>query len=435
MDRPARGGGGVVSALRHVPFALVWSGALISNVGTLMESTTQSWLVFDQSHSTTQSGLLTFVTTFFAAPLVLFMGLVADRVDRRRLLLTFQVLMMLIAAVQAFFAHQGWVAPWMVITIALFGGMAAGAAGPAWHSLVPDLVPREDLSSAIGLNSAQYNTARVLGPMLAGWVIAHWGFAFAFDLNVVSFALVILALMGRAKPRESAGPPKHWREELGAAFRMARQHRGIATLIATGAAFIVFAGPILALLPALADSVRPGDVTAYSHLLAAFGMGAVFGVLLMPRLATRLSKQRTIALFALLVGSSFVALAASHELWISQAILFVFGIGWCILLTMQNMALQMLVPDAMRGRIMSVNVLAFFIFQPGGQLGFGYLASRIPLTTTLVIMGAGSAVVGVWHLLFRVPEIESVPVITLTREELPALGGVPLAVRRSPEES
>jgi MFS family permease len=422
-----------VSALRHVPFALVWSGALISNVGTLMEGTTQAWLVYEQSHDTRLSGLLTFVTTFFAAPLVLFMGLVADRVDRRRLLLVFQILMMLIAGVQAFAAHRGWVEPWMVITIALFGGVAAGAAGPAWHSLVPDLVPREDLGSAIGLNSAQYNTARVIGPMLAGWVIAHWGFAFAFDLNVVSFGLVILALIGRAKPRESAERPGPWREELGTALRMARQHRGIATLIATGAAFIVFAGPILALLPALADGIRPGEVTAYSHLLAAFGMGAVLGVIVLPHLA--LTKQRTIAIFALLVGASLVALAASRELLLSQAILFVFGFGWCILLTMQNTALQMLVPDAMRGRIMSVNVLAFFIFQPGGQLGFGYLASRIPLTTTLVIMGAGAALVGLWHLVFRVPEIESVPFVTEMKGEIPTFGGLPTAVRRSPEES
>ncbi|HZU98483.1 MAG TPA: MFS transporter, partial [Planctomycetota bacterium] len=161
---------GVHHALGHTAFLLVWMGALVSNVGNWMEAVSQNILVWDHSHSTRWTGLLGFVGMFPMAVFALPMGVVADRYNRRKLLLLLQILMCAGATLQAIACHLGWVEPWMTTGIALLEGMAAGAQGPVWHSLVPELVPREDLGGAIALNSAQFNVARAVGPSLAAAV-------------------------------------------------------------------------------------------------------------------------------------------------------------------------------------------------------------------------------------------------------------------------
>lgn len=408
MD-PAHRSRGVYSALAHTAFALVWSGALVSNVGNWIESVSQSWLVYEKSgHSTTWTGGLFCVGIVPMAVLALPMGVAADRFNRRKLLLLFQVLMAIGAALQAIACHLGYTSPGTTVGIALIEGICAGAMGPVWHSLVPELVPREDLGGAIALNSAQFNVARSIGPMIAAVIIAWWGLPMAFDLNVLSFALVIFALVivktndGKRQVSSSKGLAA-----LLDGLKATKEHAGMFRLVWSGSVFVLFTAPIFALLPKLANVNLGGEEGTYSSLMSAIGSGAVFGAFFMTRIARTFKRQTAIGLAALLTGAALGGLAFTHSKAVALGFLFLFGLGWCVLLTTQNTALQMLTPDAIRARIMSVNVLAF-VAAPIGQIFFGWVAEpvRLDVSGTLYVLGSGALAVGIFQLLSRVPEME-----------------------------
>ncbi len=407
---PPRSSGGVLSALSHTPFLLVWSGALVSNVGGWIEFVCQNWLVYQKSgHSTTWTGALSLVGLLPMTILALPMGVVADRFNRRKLLLLIQILMALGALLQAVACHMGWTEPWMTVSIALLEGLCMGAVGPVWHSLVPELVPREDLGTAIALNSAQFNVARSVGPMIAAVVIARWGLPVAFDLNVASFALVIAALaIVRTKeaPRSEASRPRGVGAVLDG-LKATRAHPGMFRLVWSSFVFVLFTAPIFALLPAIATRQLGGEEATFSSLMSAIGVGAVSAVFFIGRLTAAFKRQAVMACSALLTGFALGSLAFTHSWYAAVALLFAFGVGWCILLTTQNTALQMLTPDAIRARVMSVNVLAF-IAAPIGQQLFGWVAepANLDVGRTLAILGAGAVAIGSFQLASPVPQIE-----------------------------
>lgn len=404
------GGGrrGLLSALGHIAFALVWSGALISNIGNWIENVCQSWLVYDLSRSTVWSGALQFAGALPAVFLGIPMGLVADRFDRRRLLLLTQVAIAFFAAVQALAAHAGWTAPSTTVAIVFLEGIAMGAMVPVWHAYVPELVPREDLGGAIALNGIQFNAARLIGPMLAAPIIAKWGIETAFDLNVLSFALVIAALAFlRSAPRTAPRATGAWRAELGEGFRLAWRHRGIRRLIWSGAVFLFLGAPVLALLPAISVELCNGKVGTYSSLLSAMGLGAVAGGLLMGRIGAALPRQRAIALGYAFTGFTMAALAASRSQPVSLGILFLFGAGWCVTLTSQSTALQLLIPDGLRGRIMSLSFTAMMCLAPLGPLLGGLAARALTLPLALAGLGGAAVCLGVFQLVAPEPLIDA----------------------------
>lgn len=399
----------MLSALSHPAFALVWSGALVSSVGSWIEAICQSWLVYEKSdHSTTWTGALLFVGIVPMAVMALPMGVVADRFNRRKLLLSIQILMAVGALLQAIACHRGWTEPWMTVSIALLEGICMGAVGPVWHSFVPSLVPREDLGAAIALNSAQFNVARAIGPMLAALVMHAWGVAIAFDLNVASFVLVIVALL-IVRPVET---PRKASEKRGfgvllEGLEATRAHPGMFRLIWCSSAFVLFTAPIFALLPALAKRQLGGAEEIYSSLMTAIGVGAVLAAFFMGQIARLFRRQTAIGLAALVAGLSLGGLGFTHSWHVALGLMFAFGIGWCVLLTTQNTALQMLTPDSIRARVMSVNVLAF-VAAPIGHLVFGAIAEpeHLDVARTMYILGAGALAVGIFQLVSVVPEIE-----------------------------
>lgn len=405
VERPSSSRG-VWSALGHTAFLWLWSGALLSNVGNWMENVSQGWLVWDKSHSTEWTGALGFVSLIPMALLALPMGVVADRFNRRKLLLLLQILMCAGAILQAIACHLGWTEPWMTVGIALIEGIAAGAVAPVWHALVPELVPREDLGAAIALNSAQFNTARSIGPMLAGLTIAWWGLPATFDLNVVSFALVIFALFV-IRPNEIPREREEWRSAFMGGLRLVRDHPGLFRLIWSSCVAVFFSAPIFALLQATADRRLGGAVETYSSLLSAIGFGAVVGAFVIGWINSRLKRQQTIAVAGFLLAGTLAGVGYTHHHLVALALLFGFGIGWSVLFTTQNTALQMLAPDAARGRVMSVNVLAW-IAAPMGQAFFGWLAQpeRLDVDGALYLLGAGAFAIAAFQLLSVVPAIE-----------------------------
>ncbi|MBI3723355.1 MFS transporter [bacterium] len=414
----------IFPALAHTAFALVWSGALLSNVGGWIENVCQGWLVYDKSGSTVWSGFFQAASGMPMLLLAIPMGIVADRVDRRRLLLATQIALAAFAALQAVAAHVGWTSPGTTVVIALIEGVAAGAMIPAFQAFLPELVPREDLGSAIALQSIQFNVARLVGPMIAAVVIAQWGIAVAFDLNVASFLLVILALaVVRSRPA-TVRRDAPWRSELREGFRHAWSHRGIVRLIWCGAMFLFLAAPVFALLPAISVELMGGRVGTFSTLLSAIGLGAVFGGLLMGRVVTALPRHRAIALACSFTGLALVVLSLSRSWALSHGILFAFGVGWCVTLTSQNTALQLLVPDKMRGRIMSLSFTAMMCLAPVGQLMGGVAAARATLPVALAGLGLGTTVLGLFQLAF--------PESAITASEAPVVAVLPvLAVEKA----
>jgi MFS family permease len=373
-----------------------------------MEAVSQGWLVWDKSHSTAWTGLLGFAALLPMGVLALPMGVVADRFNRRKLLLLLQILMCAGAALQALACHLGWTEPWMTVSIAFLEGLAAGAQGPVWHSLVPELVPREDLGNAIALNSAQFNTARAIGPVLAGAVVSWWGLPAAFDLNVVSFALVIVALVV-AKPNESPRKPDtRGLEALTDGLKLVRNHPGLFRLIWGGCVAVFFSAPIFVLLQAIADDRLGGGVNTYAFLLGAVGLGAVIGAMFIGWVSSRTTRQQAIALAGMLLAFTLCGVASTQILGVVLGLLVLFGIGWSLLFTTQNTALQMLAPDAARGRIMSVNVLVWGAAAPLGQAFFGWIArpERLEVTGALFFLGAGALAIAAFQLLSVVPAIE-----------------------------
>src|SRR5438876_10374207 len=185
------------AVLRHPAFRWIWLGALISNTGNWMEAVAQSWLVQQQTGSPFMVELLAASEFVPHAVLMLAAGWLADHYNRRKLLLAGQSVMMVLGAVLAVAAHLGWATPWVIIAISFAEGAAWASVTPSWQALVPALVPREELPSAIALNSAQFNAARLLGPMIAGALLTAAGAAAVFDVNVLSFIgiLVVLALV------------------------------------------------------------------------------------------------------------------------------------------------------------------------------------------------------------------------------------------------
>ncbi len=342
----------VYLALFHATFLLVWAGNLLSNVGTWMENVSQSWLVHSNSslqEATVWTGILSFAAVVPMTVLALPMGVIADRYDRRRLLLLFQFMMCLGATLQAVACHLGWTKPWMTVSIALLEGLCAGAVVPVWHGIVPQLVPREDLTGAIALNSAQFNVARAVGPMLAGLVIKWWSLPAAFDLNVLSFALLLFALATVRLDGIPRGPTKRdLRAELKEGLDTVYGHRGIFRLIWTGSLFVFFTAPIFALLPAYAERQLKGEVNTFATLVSSIGTGAVVGAFLLGWISSRFTRQRAMALSAFLGAGALVSLGFIHDVWTARALLVAFGVSWCVLLTTQNTAIQMLVRDAVR---------------------------------------------------------------------------------------
>src|SRR4051812_46682106 len=270
--------------LRHQAFRWIWIGALVSNVGNWMEAVAQSWLVQRQTGSPFMVELLAASEFVPHALLMLAAGWVADHYDRRKLLLAGQVAMMVLGAVLAAAAHLGFATPWVIIALAFAEGAAWAAVTPAWQALVPALVPREELPAAIALNSAQFNSARLLGPMLAGALLSAASAAFVFDINVVSFAGIVLVLalvrvpaMGRAGTPVRAGGVK-------LALEWTWHHPGAKRLILGLFVFALTAAPVQGLLPAMADSVLHVGAHGYGILLSCLGGGAILGALTLARL-------------------------------------------------------------------------------------------------------------------------------------------------------
>ena len=407
----ARRGG--FSVLRHRAFLLIWSGALISNLGNWMETVGQSWLVQRQTHSPFLVELLAASEFVPAALLLLWAGRLADTMDRRRLLIGGQILMMFIAGLLAVLTHLGLASAWVVIAISFAEGAAWSLVQPAWQTLAPSLVPRDELPQAIALNSAQFNTARLAGPVLAGALLAASGAALVFDVNTLSFVAIVVALYFVRLPSAASQPAKDATgtvdaREIGAALQWVKRSPGPRRILIGVSVFTFFSAPVQGLLAVFADSELHVGPNGYGILLSALGGGAICGALALGRVVPRGYPRHHLIPLSML-GFSICALVHgfSHSMILSCCALAVGGLFWVWALNSSNTAIQLLLPETLRGRGMSLFSLSTLGLLPLGHLLAGALADRLGPHAAVIAMAAVLMLFSLWSAWQREPAIDA----------------------------
>jgi MFS family permease len=386
-------------------FRLLWAGAFTSSVGTWMQEVAQNWLVLTISGSAFLLGLDAFLGDVPFLLFSLFGGVLADRVDRRRILLASQYVQMASAFALAAMVATGTVGVPIILALSFVVGFAQSFGGPAYQALVPTLVPKADMPNAVALNSIQFNLARVIGPVLAGIAFHRYGAGVCFALNGLSFLAVIAALLSLrgGAPLPTTAPKVSVLTSLKEGLRAVRDDRALRGL--TGLAFLTSFGaiPVLTLLPLIARDVFHEGAQRYASLLAAFGIGAVVGAVGIAGLS-HLGKRgpRGVAL-QVAYGVLTAAFAFSRNLWLSWTLLFFAGAALMGVFALFMTLVQTSVEDSLRGRVVSVYALAFRGAMPLGNIVAGAVASTFPVTAVLAVDGVGLALIGLYVLMRRSP--------------------------------
>lgn len=376
-------------AFTYRDYRLLWAGAFTSSVGTWMQEVAQNWLILTLTGSAFLLGLDAFLGDAPFLAFSLFGGVLADRMDRRRILLGSQIVQLSSAFFLAGLILAGAVHVWIILTLSFVVGLAQSFGGPAYQALVPSLVDRKDLDNAVALNSIQFNLARVIGPVLAGLAFYKLGAAACFGLNGLSFLAVIAALLAlkRGALEKGIRKPEPFLESLKAGLRAVRDARPLRGLI--GLAFVgsFCAMPLVTFLPVFARDVFHRDAKGYSVLLAAFGIGAVCGAIGIAYFGHVPRKGIVAVAMQASFGTLMVAFAVARNPVVSYAILFAAGASLMIVFAMFMTLVQSNVEDRLRGRIVSVYSLAFRGAMPLGNLVAGSLASFLTAPRVLILNG------------------------------------------------
>jgi MFS family permease len=374
------------AALRHPNYRLWFFGQLVSLVGTWMQITAQSFLVFQLTGSNAYLGYVGFANGLPSWLFMLYGGVVADRVPRRRLLVTTQSMMMVLALVLAVLSFTELVRPWHVVLLALLLGTINAFDAPAGQAFVFDLVDREDVTNAIALNSSQFNLATVVGPTVAGLTYAAFGPAWCFGLNGVSYLAVIAALLAMRLPsREPAAVASSAFTQLKQGVRYTVGNPVLRSLVVIQGVTALFGMAYATLLPAWAVAVLGGNATTNGLLQSARGAGSLLAALMIAALAHlgRRGGWLTLGTFAFPI----LVLVFAGVRSLPVAMVTLVGVGWSSLLLFNsaNTLVQSHVVDEMRGRVLAIFSLTFFGGMPLCALWAGPLADRIgpPLTLTV----------------------------------------------------
>jgi MFS family permease len=390
----------IAAALTYRDFRVLWMGAFTSSIGTWMQKVAQSWLVLTISGpaSAFYLGLDSFLGELPILLFTLIGGVVADRRDRRQVLLTSQYVQMATAFTLATLVYVDVVRIWHVLTLSVMTGMAQAFGGPAHQSLLPSLIDKEHMPNAIALNSIQFNLARVIGPLLAGAALTAFGMAACFGLNGVSFLAVILALLSLRIQHTPTTHRRRMGEELRSGLSYVRHEPGLLGLTVLAFSTTFLGTPLLTFLPLFAQDVFRGGVGQYTQLMACAGLGAVSGALVVAWRGRSSGMGRTLLVIQLTFGTLVALFAVTRVIWINSVLLF--GAGACMVMVFAMLAslVQHIAPNEMRGRVMSIYMVAFRGGMPLGSLVAGYLATRTSAPQVLTVNGVLLSLVAAWFL-------------------------------------
>jgi len=371
-------------ALKYPNYRLWFIGQLISVFGSWMQMTAQSFLVYELTRSPAYLGYVGFAAGLPTWIFMLYGGVVADRIPRRKILIITQTLLMVLAFVLALMVFLKIIQPWHIIILAFLSGTVNAFDAPARQAFVMEMIEPDALTNAIALNSAMFNTAQALGPAAGGLIYASLGPAWCFTINGVSFIAVIIALaMMKLKPFEPRQTENSILEDLKEGIRYVIHHRIIRILILTVAITTLFGRAFITLLPAWAVQVLHGDARTNGFLQTAAGLGALLGSLFIASFSHHFSRGKLLAVGTLLFPLVVTIFAFSKFLPFSLFLLFLSGLATIMIYNLCNALVQLHTPEEIRGRVMSIYSFVFFGFMPFAALWIGQAASllgeRIPV--------------------------------------------------------
>jgi MFS family permease len=376
----------VFRALRNPNFRLFWSGNFLSNIGTWMQNVAQGWLVLTLTDSAFWLGVVGFAGSIPFLFFTLFGGVIADRVNKRRLLMVTQTVMMILAFLLAGLAWLKIITVWEIAAIAFLNGTAMAMNAPSYQALVPRLVKREDLTNAIALNSAQFNMSRILGPTLGGYAMVLLGVAGNFFLNGASFVAVLWALTRIRYPDEKKARQESMWASLRGGFAYLRQQPQMFVLVWMTVAASLLGFPFLTFIPYFAKVQLNAGESGLGWLLAGSGLGAVLGAMTVAFVGTLRHRGAVLTGAGVVFFLAIIGFSYSRVFALSECLAFFEGYCGIMMISCFNVSIQHLSSDEMRGRIMSIYATSFLGLPPLGALMAGELSRHIPTGHALAMM-------------------------------------------------
>lgn len=397
-----------MGAFGHRDYVLFWLGLLVSSTGSWMQSLAQGWLVYDLTHSPFKLGLVTSFATLPVLLTTLHAGVIADRFDKRRIVIVTQTLLTVQASILAALALTHMIQVWHIMALASFAGFVNAFDMPARQAMTIELVGKEDLLSAVSLNSSAFNISRIIGPAIAGVIIAVSNTGVCFLVNAISFLAIIFMLI---VIHPAASRPSGREESMVAQIREGlayiRSNRLVLDLMVMTGVGGLFAFQYATLMPALARDVLHGGPGTLGALVSAAGAGALTAAVSVAALGHLFKQGRIVMLGSLIVPVGLSALALSEDPRLSIGCMVVTGFGMMLFLAVSNSLIQLMPPEHLRGRVLSVRTLVFIGFAPMGALLVGALAQYAGVRAA-ILTGAGIFLVTTVAVALSSPALRSV---------------------------
>lgn len=395
--------GGAWAPFRSLPFALLWTATVVSNIGTWMHDVGAGWLMTTLSPSPVMVSLVQAATTLPVFLFALLAGAVADIVDRRRLLLIVNLLMGVLAGLFAVIVASGQASVELLLVFTFLLGTGAAFVAPAWQAIVPGLVPKQDLAAAVALNSMGINISRAIGPALAGVLITAVGLAAPFALNALSFVGILAALLiwKPDKTSERRLPPEPVFSAIHTGLRYALHSPALKATLVRAISFFLFASAYWAMLPLIAKDLLDGGPGLYGTLLGCVGAGAVLGALFLPKVRKRFGADRTVAAGTAGTALVLAVFALVPSTLAAAAVSLLAGFSWIAVLSSLNVSAQASLPEWVRARGLSIYLTVFFGSMSLGSVVWGQVASAAGIPAALI--AAAVLLLAVLALVRKVP--------------------------------
>jgi MFS family permease len=421
-----------LSALRVPIFRSVWIASLFSNFGSLIQSVGASWMMLSIAPSRDMVALVQTSVTLPLTLLSLVAGAMADNLDRRKVMMSAQLFMLIISLALAACAWTGVITPWLLLMFTFLIGCGGAFNNPAWQASVGEMVPRSQLAGAVALNSMGYNIARSVGPAIGGIIVAAAGPAVAFCINALTYTGLISVL---ARWRPMSTPRVLPRESFGlaiwAGLRYVRMSPAILRVLARGATYGFGSAAVMALMPLVAKELLGGGALAYGLLSGGFGIGAVVGAMSIAWIRQRLSTESTIRIASVGTAVAAVIVGLSTYLILTMAVLAIAGATWVVALSTFNVSVQLSTPRWVLARALSVYQTATFGGMAAGSWLLGLLADKNGVTVGLLTAGAitlSNAAIGRWMPLSQTEHLNLDPLRNWQAPEM----SVPVDARTGP---
>jgi MFS family permease len=393
--------------LRTSAFRWFWFAVLISNIGTWIDATAAAWVMGELAPSPLMVSLVQAATSLPMVLLALPAGSLADIVDRRRFLIAMQIWMLIAALLLAIAAFTATLTAPALLWLTLLLNIGAALALPAMAATTPELVPREQLASAVALNSLGINIARAIGPALGGWILVQLGAGWAFAINAATFlAVIAVFVVWRRAPAASRLPPENFVGALQAGVRYAALAPAFRAVLIRALAFFLFASAAMGLLPSLIRFDLRLSANVYGVAMTAMGLGAIAGALLLPLARARISRSRLVFAATMIFAAAMVALALSQRPLQVYLALATIGIAWIAVLASLQVAAQTAVAGWVRARALAIYLTAYSTGMLVGSVVWGWLAGHIGVSLTLQVAAAGLALAGLLTTRFDIDEAD-----------------------------